>query len=328
VPLDQRKSTRFHCTTHCQPLNYRNDRDSKGKDVSSSDIDMNLDTSILNNDNDNNDNGNNTSIRTAPNAANGMQGNLENIGGDPDVAKICEKQLDYVGAGTLGDIMSDPSQDDDDEKIRGDRDNHDTAAIDIDDETKSEGRKIIENQYVGAIDVESATGSKTKGMPADLASEAASRGRDTATKIKSGPTKSGLVTSTGGTLTAQYGVKVPDMSPLDRIALTANGNLQRIFSSFYDAPVHVHVDRCVKRESCVYGDCGGTDMNDVDENQDEAIWDRIVHLSVFDQVSVQATGRALILIVITVHGTSAQPFTSHRCKDVLQGYICYYCPFS
>jgi hypothetical protein len=32
--------------------------------------------------------------------------------------------------------------------------------------------------------------------------------------------------------------------PLDRLALTANGNLQRLVSSYYDAPVHVVVDSC------------------------------------------------------------------------------------
>ena len=30
-------------------------------------------------------------------------------------------------------------------------------------------------------------------------------------------------------------------SPLQRVALTANGNLQRLVSSFYDAPVSVRV---------------------------------------------------------------------------------------
>ena len=52
---------------------------------------------------------------------------------------------------------------------------------------------------------------------------------------------SGLVTKTGGTLCSQFKSKIPNLSPLDRIALTANGNLQRIFSSYYDAPVHVFV---------------------------------------------------------------------------------------
>ena len=67
-------------------------------------------------------------------------------------------------------------------------------------------------------------------------------------KISRSPTASGLVTTDGGTLYHQFGHKMGgSLSPLERIALTANGNLQRIFSSYYDAPVHVHVDYCQKR---------------------------------------------------------------------------------
>lgn len=79
--------------------------------------------------------------------------------------------------------------------------------------------------------------------------------------------KRGLVTSTGGTLQSQFGSKISNLTPLDRIALTANGNLQRIFSSYYDAPVHVHVDKCERKDSS------------------SAIWLRTVNLSVFGQVS-------------------------------------------
>eukprot|EP00551_Chaetoceros_affinis_P004022 CAMPEP_0203677710 /NCGR_PEP_ID=MMETSP0090-20130426/29224_1 /ASSEMBLY_ACC=CAM_ASM_001088 /TAXON_ID=426623 /ORGANISM="Chaetoceros affinis, Strain CCMP159" /LENGTH=216 /DNA_ID=CAMNT_0050544679 /DNA_START=54 /DNA_END=701 /DNA_ORIENTATION=- len=94
------------------------------------------------------------------------------------------EQNDFVGAGTFGDIMSDPA----DEK---DRDSFPDSSVEV---------------------------------------------------------KSGLVTSAGGTLQSQFGNKISSLSPLDRIALTANGNLQRIFSSYYDAPVHVHVDKCVQKE--------------------------------------------------------------------------------
>lgn len=77
------------------------------------------------------------------------------------------------------------------------------------------------------------------------------------------PSKSGLVTLDGGTLASKFGVT----SRLDRMALTANGNLQRLFSSFYDAPVRVVVDRC--------------------EQTSDELWDRVVHLMVHDQVSTQ-----------------------------------------
>ena len=52
----------------------------------------------------------------------------------------------------------------------------------------------------------------------------------------------GLTTDTGsgGTLANQFNIT----SPMDRILVTANGNLQRIVSSWYDAPVHVVVQYC------------------------------------------------------------------------------------
>ena len=75
-----------------------------------------------------------------------------------------------------------------------------------------------------------------------------------------GPSKAGLVTLEGGTLASRFGIT----SPLDRMALTANGNLQRIFSSYYDAPVHVVVDKCVQTSP--------------------ELWDRVVHLTVHQQV--------------------------------------------
>jgi len=73
------------------------------------------------------------------------------------------------------------------------------------------------------------------------------------------PSKAGLVTLEGGTLASRFGIS----NCLDRLALTANGNLQRIFSSYYDVPVHVVVDRCEKV---------GPDL-----------WDRVVHLTVYQQ---------------------------------------------
>jgi hypothetical protein len=77
---------------------------------------------------------------------------------------------------------------------------------------------------------------------------------------ESGLSNAGLVTLDGGTLAQRFGIT----SRLDRMALTANGNLQRLFSSYYDAPVHVVVDRC--------------------EQKTLKLWDRIVHLTVLNQV--------------------------------------------
>ena len=137
-----------------------------------------------------------------------------------------EKQLDYVGAGTLGDIMSEDAT-----------------------TTSSMSNKNNTNDNINQ-DV------PTENTP-----------------------KSGLVTSTGGTLQAQFGHKISNLSPLDRIALTANGNLQRIFSSYYDAPVHVYVDSCEKTIQ------NGQQQSLEEDMTSSSIWHRKVHLSVFGQVS-------------------------------------------
>lgn len=109
--------------------------------------------------------------------------------GDPEL-NFTDKQLDYVGAGTLGDIMSE-----------------DTII----------SAATITNNSINSNECTNQD-SSAENIP-----------------------KSGLVTSTGG-LQAQFGHKIPNLTPLDRIALTANGNLQRICSSYYDAPVHVYVE--------------------------------------------------------------------------------------
>lgn len=83
--------------------------------------------------------------------------------------------------------------------------------------------------------------------------------------------EAGLVTRDGGTLAARFGIE----SKFDRMALTANGNLQRLFSSYYDAPVHVVVDSC--------------------EQRTQTVWYRTVHLTVFDQVFCTAQS------VVTLH---------------------------
>lgn len=103
---------------------------------------------------------------------------------------------------------------------------------------------------------------------------------------------SGLVTSSCLTsdpnlftsLEQQYGIT----NPLDRMALTANGNLQRLISSYYDAPVEVLVAYCHLRSKNV----GGLVTSKT--------WDRQVHLSVLGHVFCTAQS------VITVHDAYCQ----------------------
>jgi chorismate-pyruvate lyase len=78
--------------------------------------------------------------------------------------------------------------------------------------------------------------------------------------------KDGLVTSPTQSLSVLYGIT----DPLFRMALTANGNLQRLFSSYYDAPVRVVMDYC-------------RPTNNANESPDDKCWDRLVHLTVHNQ---------------------------------------------
>jgi hypothetical protein len=80
----------------------------------------------------------------------------------------------------------------------------------------------------------------------------------------------GLVTMDGGNLQDTYNIT----SPLDRMALTANGNLQRLVSSYYDAPVHVTVQTCSQT-------CHNT-------------WNRVVSLSVLNQEFCTATSHITV----------------------------------
>jgi len=90
------------------------------------------------------------------------------------------------------------------------------------------------------------------------------------------PIQSGLVTNSGGTLLQSFGSKTGGyLTPLERIALTANGNLQRIFSSYYDAPVHIHVDYCQKSSS-------------------DNVWDRRVFLEVHSKTFCTALSKVYI----------------------------------
>lgn len=57
--------------------------------------------------------------------------------------------------------------------------------------------------------------------------------------------RDGLVTKESQSLARAFHIH----NPLDRMAVTANGNLQRLFSSYYDAPVMVVVQYCNRRRN-------------------------------------------------------------------------------
>lgn len=95
----------------------------------------------------------------------------------------------------------------------------------------------------------------------------------------------GLVTKEGGELNNKFRCS---FTPMERIALTANGNLQRIFSSYYDAPIHVHVDSCTRRPSAsaqAVNSISSLERFSHRVKSNGAVWDRIVHLHVYEQVS-------------------------------------------
>ncbi|KAL7473111.1 hypothetical protein ACHAXS_013500 [Conticribra weissflogii] len=111
----------------------------------------------------------------------------------------------------------------------------------------------------------------------------------------------GLVTREGGELNARF--PGSNFTPLERIAVTANGNLQRIFSSYYDAPVHVHVDSCVRRRAPDVSSTEGglSSFNNTYTQSDcdtHAVWDRVVRISVHGTTICKATS------IIHVHSSS------------------------
>jgi len=114
----------------------------------------------------------------------------------------------------------------------------------------------------------------------------------------------GLVTKEGGELNKQF--KGCNFTNMERIALTANGNLQRIFSSYYDEPVVVHVDSCTRRDnsidenrdSVMNGLCDTYQLTSTLNNNNDAIWDRVVYIQVHNQTIVKATS------IINVHSSS------------------------
>jgi len=114
----------------------------------------------------------------------------------------------------------------------------------------------------------------------------------------------GLVTKEGGELNKRF--KGCNFTNMERIALTANGNLQRIFSSYYDEPVVVHVDSCTRRDnsidenrdSVMNGLCDTYQLTSTPNDNNDAIWDRVVYIQVHNQTICKATS------IINVHSTS------------------------
>ena len=100
-------------------------------------------------------------------------------------------------------------------------------------------------------------------------------------------------------LAAAYGIT----HPLNRMALTANGNLQRLVSSYYDAPVAVQVDYCQARgtsTSSSSSTSSTTTSTPAAAVLPHHIWDRRVHLTVYNQTFCVATSE------IVVHDAACQ----------------------
>lgn len=68
-----------------------------------------------------------------------------------------------------------------------------------------------------------------------------------------------------------------NFTPMERIALTANGNLQRIFASYYDTPVTVKIISCVLRQPL---------QEEEDEEKKTMVWERVVHIQVYNNKTV------------------------------------------
>lgn len=208
--------------------------------------------------------------------------------------------------------------------IDGDYFNRDVGSIGVEEETTtSEVGKNSPELPSEPSPVEEETGSlgdimsepnKSSGLHSDATK---SKSYVVPPNSKSSVVNSGLVTRADGTLQDNFGVKVRYLSPLDRIALTANGNLQRIFSSYYDSPVHVHVHWCllVSTSSADAAFLASPQTAQKGLNQTSgkplqipippAVWHRQVHLSVHDQKFCTATSEITVYseeCVQLVHG--------------------------
>mmetsp|Transcript_21175 Transcript_21175/g.31178 ORF Transcript_21175/g.31178 Transcript_21175/m.31178 type:complete len:420 (-) Transcript_21175:2661-3920(-) len=249
-----------------------------------------------------------------------------------------ETQLDYVGAGTLGDIMSLPEENDGTKKnpLMSDQAKFNGTATVKCFENGGEGfptskATTIPHWTSNVTETSKLLPPSSAYLPKDSISNLPISKQSGITTQNSpttqpSPTKSGLVTQAGGTLTSRFKHKITNLSRLDRIALTANGNLQRIFSSYYDAPVFVHVDLCIPRTkekkeydetslmttegkeekkpqmnikkkqppSFIVSRSSSADSDGIVNGRRDCakdigtptVWDRVVHLSVHDQVRV------------------------------------------
>ena len=221
-----------------------------------------------------------TSLRSSSSSANGSsdsssEATSNNIGGA--AVLLDENEIDIVGSGTLGDIMSGPAAPDTKQTLNSSPSSPSSSTTNVN------NKKVID----------------------------------------------GLVTKEGGELNTRFNC---NFSPMERIALTSNGNLQRIFSSYYDAPVHVHIDFCSRRTedettataaSATVPPTDGTrrktsvmdyytsntynNFDIIDKNNkyspkedmgkdknccsssSSAIWDRIVHIHIHGQTICRAT---------------------------------------
>jgi uncharacterized membrane protein len=92
--------------------------------------------------------------------------------------------------------------------------------------------------------------------------------------------RDGLVTKESKSLSQTYGIT----NPLDRMAVTANGNLQRLFSSYYDAPVLVQVEHCTPQ------------LRSIQQQLDSfpASWSRRVLLQIFNQTFCTADSLVVV----------------------------------
>lgn len=108
--------------------------------------------------------------------------------------------------------------------------------------------------------------------------------------------KDGLVTTTvsSGSLASRFGIT----HPLDRMALTANGNLQRLVSSYYDAPVQVLVDYCQMKDS---HHVLNRKIASIQNGVQGKIWDRVVHLVVHNQVGLFCQCATCITFSFSTH---------------------------
>ena len=78
-----------------------------------------------------------------------------------------------------------------------------------------------------------------------------------------------------------------NFTPMERIALTANGNLQRIFASYYDTPVTVEVISCVLRRRRRRR--RRRQQQQPQEEDETMVWDRVVHVQVYNRTVCKAT---------------------------------------